>query len=212
MTDQTIDPTITETCVDQYPAWQKTIRQGQAYCQQLIDDEKKRWLEAEAVEEAMLGLQLTEALSYFNISVDPLLENRMVLDRIAFSIVPRGEKKELLNRSADALHFDLTVAYQLEEDYERERVRLEEYSLCYTAIAIRHRLDDDDWQQEHSQLADAIDKVTQAAQRFMAQVDGWKAQPVISPLPTLSQQLESLLREIVRDELMKQHDYGYEVE
>jgi hypothetical protein len=214
MQETAIDPTIsTEASEPTFPDWQKTIRRGQTYCQKLIEEEKRHWLDQQMVEEGMLGLQLTEALSYFNISVPPPLENRVVLDRIVFSVKPRGEKNELLNRSGDALHFDLDVAYQLDGDYERERERLDEYGM-YTAIAIRHRLNDDDWQQEHGQLADAIDKVTQAAQRFMAKVDGWKTQPSIPPLPSLCQQLETLLREIVRDELMQQdtrRDFGYDL-
>lgn len=214
------DPTITEASAPQYPDWQATIRRGQATVAAMLEQERETLLSRLAAEDAQRGKLLAEALSLFNIHVSTPSANQVVLDGIAFSVrtagnYDRSTPPTLINqdRFSDewAYSFDLEVSYALQGKYATAQVDYDNYSMFKT-LGIRHRVNDDDWTQEHHQLAEAIDYVTQNGKAFMAKVDSWQdAPPFVSP-PSLSQQLESILREIVRDELMKQDsiDYGYE--
>jgi hypothetical protein len=210
MTEPTIDPTESNP----YPAWQEEIRAAQASVRAEIEAERIKVLEEQAARELRLGGLLEGALSDFGIDVPgPLITNRFEIDGIRFLISHYCKDDELMPtlvgsnmRREPIFDYHLEVGYVLEGKYASAQEDYEDYSI-YKTLAIRHDFDNPDWTQEHAQLADAIDSVTANGKAFMAKVDNWETAVPPTPLPTFSQQLENVLREIVRDELMKQDIY-----
>jgi hypothetical protein len=203
-----------------YPAWQKAIREAQAITEARIAEENARE-EAEerrkqAEKDAKLAGALKKALAHFGIEAEPT-SNRWDVDEFVFS---------LSEHSA----YNVRPVQRYEGARKPDSVPVEEYEAAYFALNVRHKdieaLSDDyddyfgarlhetvtvqgqridgDWTGWQAGLAYCLDSIQRSAeeerQRKENRVLRASQTPEYPPEPTKAEQLEELIRAIVREQ------------
>lgn len=182
-----------------YPAWQETIRKGQAY---VADRERQEAAEREAQDQAAEleeGKQLKRVLALFGIEADPT-KNECIVGDFAFSFgVHPGTQFEQRGRAA----FHLTVSYA-KDGYKDD----DPWALTKTIYV--NNLIDDDWSKAHADLANVIDKITQKAPDVLARIAQQVAPLATAPadaLPmSISDTLVELMRKLIREQVGEELD------
>lgn len=148
-----------------YPAWQETIRKGQAYIAEREAQYQAAADEAWQLETLEEGKQLGRVLSLFGINAEPTSNDYQIDDfRFSFGLHP-GTKLGDHGRMA----FYLSVTYA-KDGYEDD----DPWALSKT-IMVNNAVDDD-WSQAHAQLANVLDEITRKAPGALARIavsKGW---------------------------------------
>lgn len=205
--------------MNQYPAWQKSIREAQAKA--TAEQAQKEQEEAAAMLATRYknGQELKHVLSLFGIEGEPDIDV-IVIDNYRFKLYTEGRRgdsayyfyhDEISN--VDTIGFHLLVARILPEHgddgFEWHHTR------SWLNIGRKHITEEEktDW---FISLSTSIDEIDRAYDKQYPQYLEYKARQfeLVSPAPvvkeiTIAQQIEYLVRQIVVDELNNREESAY---
>lgn len=187
-----------------YPAWQNTLRASQAVVNAKLAEETERQRQEQETKNAAQRTKDAESLkrmlALFGIDADPV-DNEWVADGYHFSL-------QRMNTYADG-RSDTVREW---EHQEARQIRFVLRVADGNDGGMHDKIDysgsiEDDWTPLQARLADILDKLAaQRASRLAWIAEQERAEAArerkrLDKLPTLSEQLESLIRRIVRQEI-----------
>ncbi len=191
--------------LQQYPAWQFTIREAQAKQRKLNADAFERQAIAEMELEKKAGANLGYVLKLLGFNPYSIpTTNPFVHDGFEFQLKDwdssgweyRDHLPQFMKRGSDATA-DLEVKFTLFVGKEvPDGVEPEDFNVRRVEVVVDWRPVEGDWQREQARFADALDEA-------QANYDQWlasrKSSVVAAPhKPTLEEQFFSLFKQMVR--------------